>query len=94
MISDAAVPQGGLISPVLSNIYLHYALDLWIEKVVKRETKGFVELIRYCDDFVILIQYKEEAKLVEMNNWLRNIRNVVEIKEWWKVLKAKPRGPY
>lgn len=169
-ISDKAVPQGGLISPILSNIYLHYALDLWFEKVVKRDTKGFVELIRYCDDFVILAQYKEDtdmilkstnerlnkfgldlsqektrviefgryatqnaekrgckpatfdflgfthicdksrkgnfkvgritkkkkynAKLVEMNNWLKDIRNAVKMKEWWKILEAKLRGHY
>ena len=170
VISNEAVPQGGLISPVLSNIYLHYVLDLWVEKVVKREVKGFVELIRYCDDFVVLVQYKEDAdmilkitnerlnkfgldlsqektkviefgryaaqnaekrgckpstfdflgfthicdksrkgnfkvgritkkkkynaKLVEMNNWLRDIRNAVKIKEWWKTLEAKLRGHY
>lgn len=167
---DVSVPQGGLISPVLSNVYLHYALDLWIEKVMKRESKGFVELVRYCDDFVVLIQYKEDAelilkavnerlnkfgldlsqektrviefgryamqnakkrnskpstfdflgfthfcdksrkgnfkvgrktrkkkynaKLVEMNDWLKSIRNAVKIKEWWKVLEAKLRGHY
>jgi len=64
IIRDVSVPQGGLISPVLSNVYLHYVLDLWIEKKVKRETKGFVELIRYCDDFVVLTQNKEDAEMV------------------------------
>ena len=176
-IADEAVPQGGLISPILSNIYLHYALDLWIEKVVKRDAKGFVELIRYCDDFVVLGQYKEDvdmilkatnerlnkfglnlsqektriiefgryatqnaerkgckpatfdflgfthicdksrkgnfkvgritrkkkynAKLIEMNDWLKSIRNVVKIKEWWKLtdpcqipISLKKRGEF
>jgi group II intron reverse transcriptase/maturase len=168
--TEEGCPQGGLISPTLSNIYLHYVLDLWTEKVVKREIKGYVELVRYCDDFVILVQYTEEteeilkllrerlnkfgldlsaektrviefgryavqnaekrnqkpdtfdflgfthfcditrkgkfkvgrktkrkkfsAKLVEMNEWLKGIRNAVKIKEWWKILVAKLRGHY
>ncbi|HAX94716.1 MAG TPA: group II intron reverse transcriptase/maturase [Bacteroidales bacterium] len=170
MDTEEGVPQGGLISPILSNIYLHYVLDLWVEKEVKRNMKGFVEIIRYADDFVILVQYKEEAemilellnerlkkfaldlsaektqliefgryakmnaekkgtkpdtldflgfthfvdktrkgnfkvgrktrrkkfvmKLKEMNEWLKSVRNLVEIKEWWKVLAAKLRGHY
>jgi RNA-directed DNA polymerase len=168
--TDEGTPQGGIISPTLSNIYLHYVLDLWVEKVGKRDMQGFVELERYCDDFVILVQYKEEAerilklleerfnkfgldlskektrliefgryarvnaerkgrkpdtfdflgfthycdksrngnfkvgrktksrkfneKLKEMNDWLRSVRNMVELKEWWKVLEAKLRGHY
>lgn len=169
-ISDSSVRQGGLISTILTNIYLHYALDLWVEKVVKRDSMGFVELICYCYDFVILMQHKEDAetilkatnerlnkfgldlaqektriiefgryaqqnadrnkirlstfdflgfthycdksrkgyfkvgrktrkkkfnaKLVEMNNWLKKIRNMVKIQDWWKVLEAKLRGHY
>jgi len=57
-------PQGGILSPTLSNIYLHYILDLWMEKIVKRNTSGYVELLRYCDDFVILVQYKNEAEKI------------------------------
>lgn len=56
------VPQGGLISPVLANIYLHYALDLWFEKVVKRRVKGKAMLIRYADDFVVAFQYRDDAR--------------------------------
>jgi len=168
--TDEGTPQGGIISPILSNIYLHYVLDLWVEKVVKRDMQGYVQLVRYCDDFVILVQYKEEAervlellegrlnkfgldlskektrliqfgryaranaekkgrkpdtfdflgfthfcdktrkgnfkvgrrtkrkkfnaKLKEMNDWLKSIRNMVELKEWWKILVAKLRGHY
>lgn len=168
--TNEGVPQGGLCSPTLSNIYLHYVLDLWMEKVIKRDMQGYVELVRYCDDFVILVQYKEEAEkilklleerlnkfgldlskektrliefgryaranaerkgkkpdtfdflgfthfcdksrkgnfklgrktkrkkfnviLKEMNNWLRSVRNMVKIREWWKVLVAKIRGHY
>ena len=55
LATEEGTPQGGIISPVLSNVYLHYVLDLWVEKVVKREMQGYVDLIRYCDDFVILV---------------------------------------
>ena len=168
--TEEGTPQGGVISLILSNVYLHYVLDLWVEKVVKREMQGYVGLIRYCDDFVILVQYKEEAgkilllleerlnkfgldlakektraiefgryarinaerkgrkpntfdflgfthycdksrkgnfkvgrktrrkklnaKLKEMNEWLKTVRNMVELKEWWKTLSAKLRGHY
>ncbi len=59
--SDEGTPQGGVVSPILANVYLHYALDLWMEKVVKPECRGAVEIIRYADDFVICVQYKDEA---------------------------------
>ena len=62
--TEAGTPQGGLCSPVLSNIYLHYVLDLWFEKIVKENMRGYVELVRYCDDFVIVAQYKEEAEKI------------------------------
>jgi group II intron reverse transcriptase/maturase len=55
-------PQGGVISPILANIYLHYVLDLWFEKVVKRQCHGEAYLIRYCDDFICCFQYEEDAK--------------------------------
>ena len=55
-------PQGGVISPVLANIYLHYVLDLWFEKVVKPRCSGRAMLIRYCDDFVVAFQFQHEAE--------------------------------
>src|SRR5712691_6365525 len=48
--SEEGVPQGGSISPVLANVYLHYALDLWFEKVYRKSCKGKMRLIRYADD--------------------------------------------
>ena len=60
--TEEGVPQGGILSPELSNIYLHYALDLWMEKVVKKQCEGYVEEIRAADDFVILVQKKSEAE--------------------------------
>jgi len=55
-------PQGGVISPILANIYLHYALDLWFEKVVKRHCRGKAMIMRYCDDFVCAFQYQSDAQ--------------------------------
>jgi RNA-directed DNA polymerase len=62
--TDKGTPQGGILSPVLSNIYLHYVLDLWVEIVVRKDLKGFVKAIRYCDDFIICLQKKNEAEAV------------------------------
>jgi group II intron reverse transcriptase/maturase len=55
-------PQGGIISPILSNVYLHYALDLWFQKVVKPQCRGEACLIRFADDFVCAFQYQEDAE--------------------------------
>lgn len=59
--SDKGTPQGGLISPILANVYLHYVLDNWFN-VIKKRFKGEMYLIRYADDFVVMFQYEEEAK--------------------------------
>lgn len=62
--SERGTPQGGQISPVLANVYLHYVLDLWIEKAVKPRMQGEVYYVRYVDDFLILFQYENEARKV------------------------------
>lgn len=62
--ADLGTPQGGVISPKLANIYLHYVLDVWVEQVVKKRCRGVVEIIRYADDFVICVQYKQEAEAI------------------------------
>jgi group II intron reverse transcriptase/maturase len=59
---EAGTPQGGIISPCLANIYLHYVLDLWLDRVVKPRCRGAVEMVRYADDFVLCVQYKDEAE--------------------------------
>ncbi len=160
--TDKGTPQGGVLSPILSNIYLHFILDLWFERKVKRELKGNAWEIRYADDFVIFAQNKEDAeaiiaklkerlakfglevseektrivefgrwaekpdtfdflglthycdktrrggykvgvrtsrkkfrqKMKAMNTWLKSVRNLTELKEWWKVLKMKLIGHY
>lgn len=61
---DKGTPQGGLISPILANVYLHYVLDQWFEMCVKPKLKGEAYLIRYADDFLIMIQYEREATKV------------------------------
>jgi RNA-directed DNA polymerase len=60
--SEEGTPQGGVISPTLANIYLHYVLDLWFEKVYRKQCRGRARLIRYVDDFVVCFQYREEAE--------------------------------
>jgi group II intron reverse transcriptase/maturase len=59
---EKGTPQGGIISPVLANIYLHYILDLWFERKVAKGAKGFQQLTRYADDFIVCFQYGDEAK--------------------------------
>jgi len=59
--SETGTPQGGVISPLLANIYLHYTLDLWFEKCIKSKCKGYARLIRYADDYVVCFQIEAEA---------------------------------
>jgi len=60
--TDLGTPQGGVISPILANVYLHYVLDLWFEKVVAKKCRGEAYIIRYADDFACCFQYENEAK--------------------------------
>jgi group II intron reverse transcriptase/maturase len=168
--TEVGAPQGGIVSPILSNIYLHYILDLWFEKKLKKGLKGYAELIRYADDFVIGCQHEWEAKqilaelkerlkkfglevseektrivefgryardraekrgekagtveflgfthfcaegrngwfvvgrrtsgkkfragLKAINEWLRRVRNMVPLVDWWKILGWKLTGHY
>jgi group II intron reverse transcriptase/maturase len=168
--TKAGTPQGSILSPMLANIFLHYVLDTWFEQTVKTHTKGYCELVRYADDYVCLVQYREDAlrirralenrfskykltlhpdktkvfsfgrferensqnqnrksntfdflgfthfcdktrkgyfkvgrktamkkfraKIKELNVWLKQIRNLLPTKEWWKTLQAKLRGHF
>ena len=168
--SEAGTPQGGVISPVLANVYLHYVLDLWCERVFKCTIKGKAEMVRYCDDFVVCFEMEDEAKLFMselqrrlskfkleiaeekssmvrfgraawhasrrgggkvatfdflgfthyctknrrgkfmlghktqrkrlsstlkgMNAWLKGVRNIMLLKDWWRVFARKLRGHY
>jgi len=60
--TDQGTPQGGVLSPVLANVYLHYALDKWFEDEVLPQLTGFARLIRYADDFVVCFKNEEEAR--------------------------------
>ena len=168
--SKEGTPQGGVISPVLANIYLHYVLDIWFDRKFKSESKGKVKMLRYCDDFVVCCESKKDAEnftmelekrfskfnlkvskektsivkfgrnawksfqkggervatfnflgfthyctksrkgkfimghktqkeklakaVKELNIWLKKIRNMVPLRDWWKVLRAKLVGHY
>jgi RNA-directed DNA polymerase len=59
--SEDGVPQGGIVSPILANIYLHYVLDVWFESKFQKQAKGYTKLIRYADDFVALCESKYDA---------------------------------
>lgn len=59
---EAGAPQGGVISPMLSNIYLHEVLDSWFTDQIKPQLRGKAELIRFADDFVVVCQEREDAE--------------------------------
>lgn len=63
--TQVGTPQGGSISPLLANIYLHYVLDLWFEKKIRKQMRGQARLIRYADDFVILFERVEDLQEFE-----------------------------
>lgn len=63
--SEMGTPQGGSISVLLSNVYLHYVLDLWFDKKVKPRLQGEAHLCRYLDDFVVCFQLKDDAMAFE-----------------------------
>jgi RNA-directed DNA polymerase len=62
--SEAGTPQGGVISPLLANIYLHTVLDVWFEREVRPRLRGRASLTRYADDAVMLFEYEEDARRV------------------------------
>lgn len=61
---EKGTPQGGVISPMLANIYLHEVLDVWFDRDVKARLKGKAFLVRYADDFVLGFEYEEDANRV------------------------------
>jgi group II intron reverse transcriptase/maturase len=60
--TELGAPQGGNLSPILSNIFLHYILDLWFEKKVRPCLKGYADYCRFADDFVVCFERREEAE--------------------------------
>jgi hypothetical protein len=67
--SEMGTVQGGSISPLLANIYLHYAFDLWVHQWRKTRAEGDVIVVRYADDFIVGFQYRHEAE-----QFLANLR--------------------
>ncbi len=61
---DAGTPQGGVISPLLANVYLHEVLDKWIAMTVAPKLRGPVRLIRYADDFVLLLRDEQDTRRI------------------------------
>lgn len=69
--TDQGTPQGGNVSPILSNIFLHYVLDLWFEKTVVPLVRGACHMVRYADDFICMIQHAYEAQRIIVALWKR-----------------------
>ena len=61
-VSDRGTGQGAVISPLLANVYLHYALDLWAERWRRREATGDMIIVRYADDIIVGCQYESDAR--------------------------------
>jgi retron-type reverse transcriptase len=62
--SELGSPQGGVVSPVLANIFLHEVLDVWFHREVRSRLQGRAHLVRYADDAVMLFEYEEDARRV------------------------------
>jgi len=71
--STRGAPQGAVVSPMLANVYLHYALDLWVHRWRQQTASGDVVIVRYADDFIVGFQHEHEAKafLQELQERLR-----------------------
>lgn len=61
-VVEEGTPQGGSVSPLLANIYLHYVFDLWADRWRRRTARGEVIVVRYLDDFVVGFQYRQDAE--------------------------------
>lgn len=60
-VQERGTIQGGVISPLMGNVYLHYALDLWFERVFKKSCRGMARIVRYGDDYLACFQYQADA---------------------------------
>ena len=60
--TESGTPQGSILSPLLSNVYLHYVLDLWFSRKVARGSRGEAHYYRFADDFLACFQYRDDAE--------------------------------
>ena len=60
--SEVGTPQGGSISPLLANVYLHYVFDLWVQRWRRRQARGDVVVVRFADDFVLGFEYRDGCR--------------------------------
>ena len=65
VVTEQGTPQGGNLSPILSNIFLHYVLDLWFEKKIRPHARGACYLVRYADDFLCMVKHASDAEYIE-----------------------------
>ena len=61
---DSGTPQGGVISPILANVFLHGVVDVWFEHTVKPRLTGRARLIRYADDMLMVFEREDDARRV------------------------------
>jgi group II intron reverse transcriptase/maturase len=91
--SDRGTPQGGVISPLLANLYLHYTLDLWFERVFRKTCTGTTRFIRYADDFVVCFKHEADARRFRVEMEVRLNQFGLEIApEKTKILEFGPRA--
>jgi group II intron reverse transcriptase/maturase len=81
LATDIGTPQGGNLSPTLSNIFLHYVLDLWFERIIKPSLKGYAQLTRFADDYIVVFEREEEAKAFETQLRERLAKFGLKVKE-------------
>jgi len=62
--TDRGTSQGGVLSPLLTNIYIHYILDHWFERIIRKRLKGYALLIRYADDFIVCFSIRQRSQSI------------------------------